>query len=386
MRSIKVKVLSSLILMLTYSCVDYNVATITIEKEGKIGWKEKERCTITYSIKNEKEVLSALIKNRGGFSSKFYKHSFSIELENKFALCNLPPDDDWIINANYIDKTFMRHKVCYDLFRQMSLKNVASKCAYVNVKLNDKDLGLYVLMEKINAAMIGLDKTDSLAMLFKDPPVFSKHKLSHVKDSNNYFQQKYPKINVSDKANYLTRFKNFMFNSTDEEFNEEIGNWVDIDNVIDWHLMLLFSNNSDGIMKNFFLYKLNSNTPFRFAIWDYDHSFGRDGDNELNMMDRALDCNRSVLLRRLMQTDYSDRLKKRWTELRRLNIISYQNIRNLISENDKYISQEIDKNFTIWPIDEKWYFDNNTYEQEVDLILEFVPIRIDQLDQYFKDL
>jgi len=372
--------------MLTYSCVDYNVATITIEKEGKIGWKEKERCTITYSIKNEKEVLSALIKNRGGFSSKFYKHSFSIELENKFALCNLPPDDDWIINANYIDKTFMRHKVCYDLFRQMSLKNVASKCAYVNVKLNDKDLGLYVLMEKINAAMIGLDKTDSLAMLFKDPPVFSKHKLSHVKDSNNYFQQKYPKINVSDKANYLTRFKNFMFNSTDEEFNEEIGNWVDIDNVIDWHLMLLFSNNSDGIMKNFFLYKLNSNTPFRFAIWDYDHSFGRDGDNELNMMDRALDCNRSVLLRRLMQTDYSDRLKKRWTELRRLNIISYQNIRNLISENDKYISQEIDKNFTIWPIDEKWYFDNNTYEQEVDLILEFVPIRIDQLDQYFKDL
>ncbi len=49
--------------------------------------------------------------------------------------------------------------------------------------------------------------------------------------------------------------------------------------------MLLLSNNGDGVMKNFLLYKIDSNTPFRIALWDYDHSFGRDGDNELNLME-----------------------------------------------------------------------------------------------------
>ena len=33
-------------------------------------------------------------------------------------------------------------------------------------------------------------------------------------------------------------------------------------------IILLFTNNADGIMKNFYLYKLDKNTPFRFAIWD----------------------------------------------------------------------------------------------------------------------
>ena len=62
------------------------------------------------------------IKCRGGISSKYNKHSFSLELEKKYSLAKLPIDDDWIINANYIDKTFMRHKICYDIFKEMNSK------------------------------------------------------------------------------------------------------------------------------------------------------------------------------------------------------------------------------------------------------------------------
>ena len=40
----------------------------------------------------------------------------------------------------------------------MNSKNVASKCNYVNVNINDKYEGLYVLLEEINAVMIGLIK------------------------------------------------------------------------------------------------------------------------------------------------------------------------------------------------------------------------------------
>jgi hypothetical protein len=376
-------------ILIAHSCGDEKIPTLNIIKDGAIGWKEKEQCNIIYSDSENTDELIGKIKCRGGMSSRYDKHSFSLELEDKYSFAKLPHDDNWIINANYIDKTFMRHKISYDLFREMNSKNVASKSIYVNVSVNDKYEGLYVLMEEINASMIGLNKSDTMAMLFKDPPIFSKERLTYAQDSLNYYQQKFPKINKLDKTYYLEEFKDFLFNTSDNEFSKEIDTWVDISNVIDWHIILLFSNNGDGIIKNFYLYKLDKNTPFKFAIWDYDHSFGRDGDNERNLMERELDCNRAILLERLAKiTDigYLFRLKNRWFELREQNIISIKNFEKHINDNDKVINKEVNKNFEKWPLNSKWYYDDNGYSQELDLMRDFVIIRIKQLDEYFNSL
>lgn len=369
--------------------IAYKFPALNILADEEIGWESKGPCKITYTdAKSDVESL-AQIKNRGGMSSRYYKHSYSLELNNKFSLGGLPINDDYILNANYIDKTFMRHKVSYDIFRQMSKNNVASKSAYVNVSVNSQYQGLYLLMEEINASMVGLNKMDTCAMLFKDPPVFYAEKLPYVQDSLNYYQQKYPKKEVSDKTLYMDTFRDFLFNSSDSLFAKDIGKWVDIENVIDWHLMLLFSNNADGILKNFYLYKLNAHTPFRFAIWDYDHSFGRDGDNELNMGEKELTWRRSILLKRLSQqpqTGYLPKLKKRWVELRKLNIFSYQNFKAHVEQNHQIISQEVEENFALWPVDDPWYFDGNNYQQEIDLMLGFVERRVMEMDLYIGNL
>jgi spore coat protein CotH len=84
--------------------------------------------------------------------------------------------------------------------------------------------------------MILLHKKDSSAMLFKDPPIFYSERLSYVQDSLNYYQQKYPKIQKNDKTYYIEKFKDFLFNSTDSLFVRDISKWVDIQNVIDWHI------------------------------------------------------------------------------------------------------------------------------------------------------
>ena len=184
----------------------------------------------------------------------------------------------------------------------------------------------------------------------------------------------------------MFEFKTFLFYSSDQEFTQKISQWIDLENIIDWHLLLLFTNNSDGIMKNFYLYKMNSRVPFRIAIWDYDHSFGRDGDNEMNMIDQELDCNRSVLLERLSQIkaiNYNKKLIKRWTELRESGIFSFQNIKKLINENNQIIHHAIKKNSEIWPIHSKWYYDDNNYDEELSLILTFIKLRLHQLDQQF---
>ena len=52
-------------------------------------------------------IYSGRIERRGGGSMAFPKSSYEIDLEDDIPLGQLPEDDDWILNANYIDKTFM---------------------------------------------------------------------------------------------------------------------------------------------------------------------------------------------------------------------------------------------------------------------------------------
>lgn len=374
------------VLFIMASCSGENVPTVHILEHAEIDWEEKSPCAFVYPGFLGADTVLATVKYRGGMSRKYEKHSFSLELNQKKRLVNLPKEDDWILNASYIDKTFMRHKISYDLFNEMGVANKAANSGYVHLNVNGAYKGLYLIMEEVNAGMLDLNKEDSMAMLFKDPPIFSAERWIHVQDSTNYYQQKFPKISVSDKTYYIEAFRQFLFHSSNADFSKNISNWIDLANVIDWHLLLLFSNNGDGIMKNFYLYKVDADTPFRIAIWDYDHSFGRDGDGELNMMERALDCNRAVLLERLMAVEeigYNTLLQNRWQYLRSEGIISVASFESKMDAIDAVIHTHIPQNEHRWPVNSKWYYDANTYAQELALMRVFVKKRILQLDQRF---
>ena len=252
--------------LLVISCNNDDLPILEIETKETIQWVYKIPCNIRYIDDGSSKEYKASIKSRGGSSKRFFKHSYRIEFNNKIGLANLPKDDDWILNASYIDKTFMRHKICYDIFKQMNPQNIAAKSSYVQTYVNGEYKGLYLLMEKVNASMIGLDKSDSMSMLFKDPPVFIQEQLSYVEDSTNYYEQKFPKISDQDFSTVLDSFKNFLFYSSDSVFAAQIEQWVVLENIIDWQLILLFSNNSDGLLKNFYLYKKISRLHFKLLF------------------------------------------------------------------------------------------------------------------------
>ena len=366
-------------------CKEHPFPTIDIIKKTPFSWKKKEACKVVFTFEGDSVEMPARIKKRGGLSARYKKNSFTLELDKKYKFFDFPKEDDWILNASYIDKTFMRHKISYDLFNAMGPNNIAARSTYVNVHVNGDYHGLFLLTEEVNGKKVGLNKKDTLAMMFKDPLVlYTEHRIPQ--DSNNYHQQKFPKIHKRDQSHYMNAFCTFLFESSDEEFDRDIRKWVDLDNIRDWHLLLLFSNNGDGIMKNFYLYKRDSSTPFRIAIWDYDHSFGRDGDNELNMMERPLRWKRSILFVRLINSKrlrYKEQLKKRWKELRDSGLFSLKNIKDQMAAIDKIINKEVPRNFEKWPHKGYWYYDDNGYEQEKEIIEAFVPLRLSQLDKEF---
>ena len=359
---------------------------ISISEPGKLNWYEKVPCDVWYVDGKDSVFLTAGTKMRGGSSSRLPKHSFAFELDNKFPLCGLPKNDEWILNANYIDKTFMRHKLNFDLFRQMHPENLAPKSAFVRLEMNGDYYGLFVLMQEMNAGNLGLKKKNDGAMLFKEPPVFFEKK-KDADTHENYYQQKFPKLAKVDKTNELSRLHDFILLSSDFDFQSEINSWFDMRNLVDWYLILQLSFNSDGITKNFILYKTEEKIPFRIALWDYDHSFGRDGDNEKNEMNSPMNMKKSVLFRRLLEIKaigFEEMVKKRWVELRNQGVFSTQNLFSKMDEMDAQIKLEQAKNFARWSEKSEWYFDANSYEQELEWMKKSIRKRIAQLDKKFK--
>lgn len=327
------------------------------------------------------------IERRGGFSISYPKFSFEIDLEEDVPIGNLPKDDDWILNANYIDKTFMRHTLSYDLFRDMHSNNKSSKFKYAELKLNDSYNGLYVLMEKLDKSSLSINKHDTNAVIFKEPPLFRFDIETYTPPyPNNFYQQTYPDKEDRDMTAFIEEVREFIMNSSNSIFSERVTDIFDIDNIIDWHLLLLLSNNGDGILKNFYLYKIDSNTPLRVAPWDYDYSFGRDGDNELNLI-RPLDMGRSNLISRLLEIDwYKTALKTRWNELNNQNLFTPGGLKSRINNFRTILDRLVEKNFEKWPVNGYWYYDDNNYDEEIEIIEIYIDMRHEQLIEYFDTL
>ena len=92
------------------------------------------------------------IERRGQSSQRFPKRSWGLELRDRkgdnrnAALLGMPADDDWILYAGYNDKTLMRNVVAYATARRLG--GYAARTRFVEVRLDGRYHGVYVLMEK----------------------------------------------------------------------------------------------------------------------------------------------------------------------------------------------------------------------------------------------
>ena len=363
------------------------IPILLIKTDTRIKWDDPTGCYVYYINHCDTTCWSGNIKYRGGISSRFPKHSYSLKLDKEHSIGDLSAGKSWVLNASYIDKTFMRHKLCYDLFNNMGDYNIAPKCTYAMVIENEEPQGLYVVMQRINKRLLQIDDSDDNSLIFKEPKVFYADSVMPQKtaQNKNFNEQTYPDFEkYGDKSSILDEFHRFILESSDEDFRTKLSDWIDLKNVVDWHLLILFTNNSDGVRKNFYLYKKDSKTPFRVAIWDCDHSFGRDGDNELNMLERLTDDNRNILFNRLLGEQwYQDMLAERWKQLRKSRIISYKTIKKMMRKNDRIIQKGLPENLSKWSFDSKFYYDDNNYEQEKAIILEFVKMSLKKMDKRF---
>lgn len=378
---------------------DYQIGDLTwYDTLGKKQWDDKIR-----------------LRSRGNRSATFDKTSFALKFSQAIKILGLPKNKKWKLNAEYIDKTFMRNKLSYDLFRSFSPGNYAPHVEYCVVYLNKEYQGVYAMTESVDAATLRLTKGEDGGTLFKEPPVshpprehaerfekFKKYvqrsaryrdysiKARYKLEDECYFNQRYPDLKSNDQTKEIYRLTEFIFNSSDAEFgNPQIFNsYFDLNNLIDWHLLILVTANGDGTYKNFYMSRKEKGAPYIFTPWDYDHSFGRDGDGEPSKVSIIPVRKNMALLHRLMETNafnYRQRLYEKFRFLKKSGVLIDKNMYAMIDANVAVLKPEIKDNEERWPLDEIEYFKNASFDTEVQRMKNWITNHLPNLEEYLQE-
>jgi spore coat protein CotH len=338
-------------------------------------------------------MMHAFVRIHGATSQGLPKKSYSFSLEEPWPLAGLRTNAHWILNAAYIDRSLMRHKLSYDLFRSLSTKEhprfaVASR--FVEVYLNGEYNGAYLLMERADRQLFELRSYHTND--FRHACIYKAvdHAANFARRDHAGYEQREPDPATLPYWQPLELFNQFVSTAPDTNFfalPKGIAARLDLDNAVDFHLLVLLTCNSDGITKNFFLARNGQETGptvnqrFFFAPWDYDGTFGRNWDARPYPLKAWLS---NHLFERLLEDEaYHKKFAARWRQLRQHEFAA-KTIQEMMDANARTLGEAAQRNAQRWPTTRGRYPDQLTFEQDVAQMKTWIEARLDWLDQTIK--
>ncbi|MFX1445355.1 MAG: CotH kinase family protein [Promethearchaeota archaeon] len=287
------------------------------------------------------EPLEAQIKIRGETSATYPKVGYRIELSKGEPLLGMRDDADWQLFASYYDYTRLKVKLSFNLWRNLLSTNnptaILPRSRYVLLYFNGNYQGLYLLAEKNDRKLFGLNKElqndtdDSLIFQAKDPSNFSIYE-------EDKWEQDWPNEDegyyiMDDIMTNLTKFVNST--SDDDFFNETSGIFTKFYkiNLIDFFLFNFFILHKDFWHKNYFIIRNTNPSNFSLIPWDFDLTFGQNATTTYSPTENPeYEIRNNTLLynRLLNNTWFRENCSARWIKLRD-GIWSNQSIFNTLS-------------------------------------------------------
>jgi subtilisin-like proprotein convertase family protein len=365
------------------------------------------------------------IEVRGSSSQTFPKKSFGFEtwdsagVEIDTSILGFPKESDWILNANYTDKSFLRNVTPYHLFNQMG--RYASRTKYVEVFINNVYAGLYVFMEKVKrdnnrVDISNLTPLDTSAIDITGGYILKVDKATGSGGTGG-FNSAFPPVNngtipeilydypddgtiTPQQSNYIQAFvDSFEQALHGPQFTDPINGYykyINDSSFIDFFLINELSKNVDGYRISSYLYKEKITKGNRLnagPVWDYDIAFGNAdycGGQYQTGWSYTFNCVSTGFqvpfwwARLLNDPVYANKMKCRYTQLRS-TIFTTAYINNFIDSIALYLQESQDRNFQQWPILGTYVWPNpspipTTYSGEITKLKNWISTRLFWLD------
>lgn len=361
--------------------------TLQLRAKAPIVADPKTACTVLLSGSGE-TPLAGLVRIRGGVSRGAPKKSYSVTLDAPVSWLGMAASRHWILNAAFIDRSLMRHKLSYDLFRSLSTadaKRYAVESRFVEVVLNDRYDGVYLLMQRIDHSLLGLKPFEPDATAHACIYKAVDHAANFTQPGRQGYEQQEPDEAVKAYWGPLEEFNRFVSGAPDPEFHDPragIAARLDVANAIDFHLLVLLTSNLDGITKNFILArdvpKAGAPPPrFFFVPWDYDATFGRNWD--ATPVDATAWLSNRLFDRLLGDAGFRKAWAARWRRLREREF-SLETLHRRIDENERTLGAAAGRNAARWQADAGAYPDRLSLPEDLAQMKKWIAARLAWLD------
>lgn len=234
------------------------------------------------------DAVDLSLKGRGNSSwNDMPKHGFRILLDKKKPLLGMPENKDWVLIANYADKTLMKNFFTFQLATDIGVE-YAPRSEFVELYLNGEYLGVYQLAEKItvgrNRVNLPKDKNSFLVEFDAKYQEGEQVIFSNVLAEDIPFRVHYPKdasdSSLSKLSDHIEAFEIFLKNVQDASL-EEIEEWIDVEAYAKHFLIQEFSKNPDAnFLTSVFFSWTEENVIKMGPVWDFDLAYG--GYNLIN--------------------------------------------------------------------------------------------------------
>jgi hypothetical protein len=242
------------------------------------------------------------------FLPGYVKKPYGIELwtdstgvkAKKLSLVQMPEETDWVLNASYNDRSFMRDFISQSLAGRLGLLN--SKAKFVELIINDEYRGVYILMEKVKQGKNRVPISDLYPTENAGDDVTGGYLLKIDKTSgspsttwkSNYtsgitatqkceFQIEYPQYGIITQQqliyirDYINNWEKKLMTEDMNDPKASFRDYMDVSSFVNYFILNEATRNVDGYRLSTYLYKDKESLGGKIKMgpaWDFNIALG----------------------------------------------------------------------------------------------------------------
>jgi hypothetical protein len=342
------------------------------------------------------EPIGLEIRGRGNSTWDMPKKPYRIRFNQNTSVLGLPATRNWVLLANFADKSLLRNDVAFEMGRQLT-NDFVPRSNFVELFLNGEYQGTYQLTDQIRveAARVNIpslksgdtdsaiitggylleiderldanawfySKTFKLPVCFKDPENPNEIQINYIKNYFNEMEEMIVSENASDSVNGVEKY-------------------IDLESFIDWFLVNELTKNNDAVFfSSVFMHKNRNGKMKMGPLWDFDIALGNINYHE-NASPEGWWIRTSNLYFNLFKNPvFESKLKARWAQWRNDKLPAIFNHINDRADKLKFAQVQ---NFNKWGTLYTNVWPNSvvlgTYENEVQYLKDWLNKRITWID------
>lgn len=364
---------------------DYLKATIVISEEGKS----------PLSVRGK-------IKGRGNYTWNYPKKPYKIKFDDKQAVFGFPANKDWVLLADYCDKSLMRTAYMCEISSALEV-NYPLRYRHVKLYVNQEFRGVYVLIDQVEKKTARVDIEDD-GYLFENDNYYYNEPLYFSTAVKRYpFTFKYPdpedgEIAKGDEkfryiVDFMNTFENLLYS---DSFLSRDGyrNMVDLQSFAKWFIVAELTATQDPNM--YYVLPHKGARLQTGPLWDAEYSLGLSYRSDpagawavppfKPVFDQVIWSRWKYYGRMFKDPFFIEEVRKEW-EMFKTRIPALKEKLAAVADN---ISSAQSSNFEKWQILDSYEGAGliclGSWEAEVEYCADFLDQRVLWLDKFIAEL